>query len=174
MYDNGNITIRRVRFSDAQSLYEWENNRDFWRISDRQEALTLLEIESFIEEQQSSLFDLDQLRYMIVDSKSGKAIGTADLYEIDWNDDFAYVGILIADKKDRKKNAATHALLHLIDLSREELELDALRARIHPDNAASIRLFRKLGFQKKNENADQIMKDGAYIQYFTFEKWLRE
>lgn len=174
MYKNGEIAIRRVRFSDAQSLYEWENNRDFWRISDREEALTQLEIEGFIEEQQSSLFDLDQLRYMIVDAKSQKTIGTVDLYEIDWNEDFAYVGILIADKKDRKRNAATNALIHMMDLSREELELDMLKARVHPDNAASIRLFRKLGFRKKNENADQIMKDGAYIQYFTFEKWLRE
>ena len=174
MIDNEGVSIRRVRFSDVKKLLEWENNPDFWRISDRKEALNQREMEKFIEEQQADVFDLDQIRYMIVGEKSGILIGTIDLYDIKWDSDTATVGILVAEQSNRKKGIGSEALQQLIIIAQQKLELEFLKARVHVDNTASLRLFDKLGFNKKSEEPDQYMEDGDYIQYFTLEKWLKK
>lgn len=174
MPNNEGLAIRRVRYSDVSTLLEWENNPEFWRISDRKEKLSQIEIEKFIEEQQADAFDLDQLRYVIVGEKSGRLIGTVDLYEIDWSSDKAVVGILIAKQEDRKKCLGQNALKLLISVSINELELELLVARVHVDNIPSLKLFDKLGFSKKTVEPDQFLEDGDYIQYFTLEKWLKK
>lgn len=175
MNPNNDIFIRRIQVSDAKTLLLWENNPQIWSVSDRNEPLDFDDLWAFIQEQQdASEFDLDQIRYMIIEQRSEALLGTLDLYEIDWEENTAFVGILIAQERHRGKGFAAAALKEMYDISMNTLELDRLFARIQPENVASISLFEKNGFQKKTENPERILKDGSYIEFFTFEKWLRK
>lgn len=174
MFDTGDIVLRRVNNSDVRLLFNWENNRAHWRVSERTEPLTLREIQSFIEEQQKSVFELEQLRYMIVVSSSQECLGTIDLHEINWDTDSAQVGILIAEDAFRRKNAAFLALEKLFFLATNQLELQCLYARIHDTNIASQRLFLKAGFEKKNEDSNAQESEAMYINDLIFKKCLNE
>ncbi|MCR9173244.1 MAG: GNAT family N-acetyltransferase [bacterium] len=151
MYKRNEIQLRELRGEDAVQMLAWENNQENWLVSDRETSLNLKDLELLIETQQNvgSIYDLDQYRFMITEAKTGRPIGTIDLYEASWNDDLAYVGILIAKKQDRKKRAGFHALELLLDKMHHEFELEFALARIQKWNIASIRLFEKVGFQKK-------------------------
>ena len=174
MFDASDIALRRVNNSDTRLLFNWENNRSHWRVSERSEPLSLLEIENFIEEQQKSAFELDQLRYMIVICSSQRCIGTIDLHEIDWDMDRAQVGILIAEDAFRRKNAAYLALEKLFYLAESQLELKWLYARIHDANIPSQRLFLKAGFEKKSGDSSAQKSEAMYINNHIYKKCLNE
>jgi diamine N-acetyltransferase len=174
MYSLDDIMLRRVVGADAPLLLKWENNQENWRVSDRSESLTLNDLAVFIEEQENALTTLDQIRFMIVERRTRNCIGTIDLYEIDWKLDSGYVGILIAEKANRRRGAAVHSLLLLERLALEQLELECLLARIHKDNKGSQALFTRAGFKKKIDNFNLDKADAAFVDCNIFEKWLNE
>ena len=167
MYNRDEIQLRECRGEDASILLEWENNKDNWRVSDRSEVLSLKDLESLIETQQNAenSYDLDQYRYLICESKTGRPIGTIDFYETDWEKDTAYVGILIAKREDRGKGAGAIALELILGRMSQELELEKAFARILPDNEASVRLFEKAGFKKNLEENQRGEQDADYIEF---------
>lgn len=174
MFSPQDIQLRRPVGSDAKLMLKWENDVDNWIVSDRMEVVSISDIEALIEDQTRKPFELDQLRYMIVLQSSQKCIGTADLYEIDWESDTAFIGILIADPRLRRKKAATIALRHLMHIAFHELELYCLKARIQKENIPSEQLFLKLGFVKKNEEFNPGTQEAVYIDYDIFEIWQNE
>ena len=105
MFKKEDIQLRAVEASDATLLLEWENNPSNWRVSDRNEPLSRIDLEQFIVNQLNSneMEQLDQFRYMVTESFSGRPLGTVDLYEIDWSRESAYIGILVADPNNRRK-----------------------------------------------------------------------
>jgi len=167
MYSRDNIQLRECRGEDASLLLEWENNQGNWQVSNRSEALTMKDLESLINIQQNtkSIFDLDQYRYMICDSSTGRPIGAIDFYDADWKNDSAYIGILIANAEDRRKGIGFTALEQLLDKMRDELELFRAHARIQRHNTASIRLFEKVGFRKNLEENNQGEREANYIEF---------
>ena len=167
MFKSGEIELRSVIGSDASILFQWENNRLNWRVSDRDAPLSMLEIERFIEQQLNAeeIDQLDQFRFIIIESSSRKPLGTLDLYEIDWDEESAYVGILIADPLNRRKGAGQFALELALERMWNELAITTAFARIQPDNSASLKLFKKAGFKKKKENSDAQNQDAEYIEF---------
>lgn len=168
MFNPSDIRIRFPQGADASILLEWENDESNWRVSDRTEPLTMGEIVAFIERQSSveSIYDLSQIRFMIVEAKTGKALGTIDLYGIDWKADSAYIGILIAAPSRRRKGAGYQALEKVLEQAHEEMDLEQVKARIAPDNSASQSLFLKAGFIKNNTQTEDSDNDEEYWEYF--------
>lgn len=174
MYNFDDILLRRVIGADAPMLLKWENNQENWRVSDRSESLTLRDLEVFIDAQGKALHSLDQIRFMILERRTRNCIGTIDLYEIDWESDRGYIGILIAENENRRRGAAVHALAHLEAIAETDLELVRIMARIHKDNNGSQALFARAGFKKKIDEFNRDKADAAYIDCDIFEKWLNE
>lgn len=174
MYKSGEIELRRLERNDLTALMTWENDPENWTVSEQKEAFTREEIQNFIDEQQVEAVTLEQIRFIIIERESQKPLGTLDLYEVDWTRNSAFVGILIADAQDRRKNAAALALKRLFDLAENWLGIECLRARIHIGNEASERLFLSAGFLKNVTLSGHTVKDGAYIEYNTYEKWLKK
>lgn len=174
MFKSGDIELRRLDRNDLAALMKWENDPENWTVSEQKEAFTEEEIRHFIEEQQVEVVTLEQIRFIIVQRDSQKPLGTLDLYEVDWVRNSAFVGILIADSLDRRKNAAALALKCLFDVAENWLGIECLRARIHVGNEASERLFLSAGFLKNVAQSGHTVKDGAYLSYNTYEKWLKK
>ncbi|MEY3398364.1 MAG: hypothetical protein RL220_958 [Bacteroidota bacterium] len=146
----GNIcSLRKVTHSDRDIITRWENNPEFWPVTETPGPFTTDDIKAFIE----SCRDLQkdgQERWMIL-SDSGRILGCLDLFEYNSSAQKAGIGILIAEKSDRNQGIATDALITVIRHLRDQKLLKVLSCLIFPENTPSIRLFRGVGFEAVSE-----------------------
>ncbi|MEA4890277.1 MAG: GNAT family protein [Clostridiaceae bacterium] len=118
--------------------------------------------------------NITQLREMISDWNDGlenfifairydnQLAGLVNLDDLDWPNSHAEIGIALTNKTLRGQGLAAEALSLLIDYSFNELGLHRLWARIIEDNAPSLRLFGKLGFQQEGLLRDHVRRRGHY------------
>ena len=89
------IALRAIEPTDLDILYKWENDTTIWQTGCSIAPYSKKEIWDYIENYTTDIFKSNQLRLMITLNESGEAIGTVDLYEFDYFNKRAGVGILI-------------------------------------------------------------------------------
>lgn len=142
-----NIALRALEPSDAGLLYEWENDVSIWPVSYTQIPFSRFILEEFINTAYQDIYTSKQLRLMIVEPDSGKALGTLDLFEFDPQHCRAGLGIyVLADY--RKSGVATEAVDLAKTYCRDTLFLNQLYVHVDAGNEASMALFEKAGFSK--------------------------
>ena len=109
---NENIVIRAAEPQDAKLIYDWENNRDIWRVSETYMPYSLYQIEQFLFS--NDLFSTRQIRFIIERKHDNVNIGCIDIYDFDPIHMRAGIGILL-QKDFRKQGYANKALELLID-----------------------------------------------------------
>ena len=123
-----NIYIEEIRREDLPYIHWVENLEDYWHINEHPGPYTLEEItDCFFPARLYALHK--QQRWVIWNSENILPIGILDAFNFSENDQSIGVGILIPNIKDHTKGFA------LID----------------KDNAPSISLFEKSGFQFQRE-----------------------
>ena len=174
------IFLRPVESSDAEILHKWENDKSNWQVSGTKKPFNKKEIKKFISNQKDIYLD-KQLRLMIYISPAhlvsdsslqakkrrmretenernyNSMIGCIDLFDFDNHHRKAGIGILIADKKNRRKGYASEALKLLIDHSFNKLHLHQLYCNITKDNISSLKLFSKHKFKSTGKKKDWII-----------------
>lgn len=138
----------------------WENNPEFWNVSDRNGPYSREDIEVFMNDCKD-LNQSGQMRWMITD-REGEAIGALDIFDFDPGSQTAALGILIAKHADRKNGYATDALSGLISHYKKERSISAFRSMVYYDNVPSLRLFRKCGF---TEHGRRTFKGKPAVQF---------
>lgn len=145
--------LRALEPADIDLLYAWENDPSVWGVSGTLAPFSRHALEALIESQRYDLFQNRQLR-LIVETAEGRPLGAVDLFEIDPLHRRAGVGILIHRTEDRNAGYATDALRILIGYARTTLRLHQLWCGIETDNAASLALFRGVGFEQTGLKRD--------------------
>jgi len=140
------ILLRAIEPSDIDVLYKWENDTENWNVSNTQAPFSRFVLEQYIATTHQDIYSVKQLRLIICDTENN-AVGCIDLFDFEPNHLRAGIGVLIAEKTDRKKGYASEALELLIDYCFLSLNLHQLYCNIAVDNEASILLFQKYGFQ---------------------------
>lgn len=164
------ISLRALEPSDIDILYQWENDTEVWEVSHTQTPFSRLVLEQYLSTAHQDIYTTKQLRLVIeTNSEIKKAIGCIDLFDFDPYHQRAGIGILIADKNERKKNYASEALTLLIDYCFTTLNLNQLYCNITTDNLASIHLFEKHGFEiigvkKQWIRVGAVFKDELMLQ----------
>lgn len=156
-----NVFLRAIEPSDIDVLYEWENDPANAELSSTQTPFSRFVLEQYITSAHEDIYTAKQLRLIICD-KENKAIGSIDLFDFDPNHLRAGVGILIADKSDRRKGIASEALAILANYCFETLNLHQLYCNIMTDNEGSILLFQKHGFQITGIKKQWIRNGAVY------------
>lgn len=167
------IYLRTVDVSDVQTLMEWENNPEHWKVSGTEVPYTLDEMHSFINNH-LPIQVTGQLRFMIIEIQGEKAIGTIDLFDANFKNGFAGVGVLIGEKDFRKKGIASESLNLLIEFCKDRLDLYNLHCSIHADNQPSIDLFEKCGFKKIGIRKDWYLHKGERIDEYLYQLCLKK
>ncbi len=144
---NQHISIRALEPTDIDVLYQWENDTEVWDVSHTQTPFSRKVLEEYLSIAYQDIYSTKQLRLVIESVEDKRAVGCIDLFDFEPNHQRAGVGILIANKSDRRKNYATEALQLLIDYSFTTLNLHQLFCNITVDNEASILLFQQQGFE---------------------------
>lgn len=156
------VLLRALEPSDLDVLYNWENDPENWTVSHTQQPFSRFVLEQYLASAHQDLYTVKQLRLIIVEKEENKSIGTIDLFDFDPQHGRAGVGILIAEKADRRKGYAEEALNLLIAYCSTVLHLHQLFCNIAPENEASILLFQKCGFSITGIKKSWNKVPGAY------------
>ena len=157
-----NITLRALEPEDIDYLYQWENDAENWKVSNTQAPFSRFVLEQYIATAHQDIYSVKQLRLIICD-KQNKPVGCIDLFDFEPSHLRAGIGVLIADKTERRKGYASEALELLIDYSHQTLNLHQLYCNITIDNEASVLLFQKHGFQITGIKKQWIREGGKFI-----------
>ena len=141
------IYLRTVAIGDTDVITAWENNPEFWEVTEEHGPFSRETISEFIQ----NAIDLEtngQQRFMIVGNDE-TPVGALDLFDFDTTLRTAGIGILIADPAQRKQGFAHDALSAFIYHCAMEKSISELRCLIYENNFPSISLFEKNGFERK-------------------------
>lgn len=139
--------MRALEPEDLQSLYTWENDTEIWNVSETFAPVSRFILKKYLENSHKDIFETKQLRLMVQVIDSDLPVGTIDLFNFDHFHKRAGVGILIAEKGERKKGYASEALEILKAYCFELLKLKQLYCNISVANKSSLDLFQKAGFE---------------------------
>ncbi|MBO4402503.1 MAG: GNAT family N-acetyltransferase [Bacteroidales bacterium] len=140
------IFLRAMELEDIDWLYDLENNPENWAVSNTLAPFSRHTLEQYILScANQDIFTLKQIRFVIVETTSGNAIGCVDLYDFEPNHLRAGVGILLHSDY-RGKGHASECLELLKQYAFKTLKLKQLHCSIAPSNEASLRLFTQAGF----------------------------
>lgn len=140
------VYLRQVKNIDIPKLMEWENNAENWMVSETTKPYSFEEIRMLVDSAED-IFESNQLRFVIVQTDSEEAIGTVDLFNVNFSDLSAHVGILIAKSGDKRKGFGKEAIELTKHYLIENLNFQILYCSIQTFNKASFGLFTKCGFK---------------------------
>lgn len=159
---NDRIYLRMLEPQDLQFLSKVENNPEFWTISQTTQPFTNYTLSQYIEQAHQDIYESKQQRWVICQQQTSTIIGFIDLFDFDIRNSRVGLGIVIADKNDRKKGYATDSLELILSYIFNHLFIRQIFVNILTDNTASIKLFSKFGFQLAGVKKDWIRENNLY------------
>ncbi len=141
------IYLRALEPEDLEFIHTIENDETVWEISNTQTPYSRFLIKQYLENAHKDIFEVKQLR-LLISSYDDKTLGLIDLFDFDFKNGRAGVGVLVKSPSDRAKGYGREALNLLINYSFTHLNLHQLYCNISEDNAASLKLFENQGFKR--------------------------
>lgn len=161
LLQNETLKLRALEPEDLELLYNWENNSSIWEHSNTLTPYSKFVLRNYLENAHKDIFEVKQVRFIIEVITIKEAIGTIDLFDIDFYNSRAGVGILIADERHRNKGYAGKSLELLSIYAFQHLGLFQLYCNINEDNKNSLKLFQKLGFKITGKKENWIKKGSS-------------
>ena len=151
------IILRALEPSDADLLYDVENDEAAWPSSDNIAPYSRHALREYALTHEADPFAAGQLRLVaqVGDTQPGgtsaeqnhhRAVGLLDFYDISAIHSHAWIGIYVLPDM-RGEGYGHDMLLRSLDYARRHLGLTSVGARILEGNDPSMRLFRKCGFE---------------------------
>ncbi|QFZ53305.1 GNAT family N-acetyltransferase [Oceanihabitans sp. IOP_32] len=163
-----NIFLRALEPEDLEFVYAIENDESIWEISNTQTPYSRYLIKQYLEHSQKDIFEVKQLRLVICNYKND-TLGLIDLFDFDFKNGRAGVGILIKAEVDRRKGYGSEALQLLVKYSFSHLGLHQLYCNISEENETSIKLFQAQGFEKVGLKKEWNYVNGSYKNEYLFQ-----
>ncbi len=156
------LLLRKLKISDAQSLYEYWSNEEvtkhmniapFENIKQAEEMIILLH--SLAEQQKA-------FRWSIVCKRSNQVLGTCGFNTWDKENRRAEIGYELG-KQHWRQGFMQEALIGLISYGFRELNFNRVQALVEPSNIASRQLLMKIGFQEEGVLRQYEQVKGVFI-----------
>ena len=154
-----NIQLRALEPSDLDWLFSVENDENFWEVSTTLQPFSKEILTRYIANAHQDIFAAKQLR-LVIEFKE-KPVGLIDLFNFDPQHHRAGLGVLVLPKY-QSKGVASEALKLLVNYSFSLLQLHQVYVNISSDNAISIELFEKLGFEIVGNKQEWLYYNGKY------------
>lgn len=148
MLQTDKLQLRACEPDDLPLMYQWENNSDYWLLSDTTKPFSNYTISEFIKQDQNDIYTTKQQRFVMELRNPVKPIGFIDLYQFEPVHRRAGVGILIGDLSEQKKGYAAQSLECLKNYSHTVLNMHQLYCYIQSSNKKSLALFQQAGFKE--------------------------
>lgn len=162
------IYLRALEPEDLEFIHDIENDEQIWEISNTKTPYSKYLIKQYLEHAHKDIYEVKQLR-LVIANYDDIAIGMIDIFDFDFSNKRAGIGILIQDVKNRDQGFGAEALRLLTNYCFKHLHLHQLYCNISEDNKASIKLFSKQGFQKIGLKKDWNLINGRYKNEYLFQ-----
>ncbi len=160
-----NISLRALEPGDAQILYEWENDRDVWSVSNTITPYSRFDIEQYIINS-GDIFTSRQLRLIIIpNSQPDTPAGAVDLFDFEPLHRRAEIGILISGNY-RNKGYAGEAIDLMKSYAFNTLNLHQLYCHVPVDKEINLHLFVKHGFVNMGTRREWHLVNGKWIDEY--------
>lgn len=145
LLSTANITLRALEPKDIDMLYLWENDTRMWNVGCATAPFSRRQLEEYIECYDADVFASRQLRMVVEENATGRAVGAADLYDFDPVNHRAGIGILI-DESVRGRGYGAEAVGLLGRYGFMRLGLHQLWAVVPAGNEPCRSMFESLGY----------------------------
>ena len=163
-----NIYLRALEPEDLEFIHTIENDESVWEVSNTQTPYSKFLIKQYLEHSQKDIFEVKQLR-LVISSYKDQPLGLIDIFDFDFKNSRAGIGVLIHKKENRSNGSGSEALKLLTNYSFTHLGLHQLYCNISEDNEASIKLFSNQGFKKIGLKKDWNLVNGSYKNEYLFQ-----
>jgi RimJ/RimL family protein N-acetyltransferase len=146
---------------DLEDALRWVNDREvtLWLTSLRYPMARKDEKKWFDDSPSNSFADGVRLA---IETKDGKAIGSINLHRTHAEDRNCGLGIMIGEKDYWSNGYGTDAMLTLLKLAFEEMNLHRVWLHVFPDNERAVACYLKCGFREEGRLRQEIFQDGRY------------
>ena len=162
------IYLRALEPEDLEFIHAIENDESVWEVSNTITPYSRYLIKQYLEQAHKDIFEVKQLR-LVISNYQNNALGMIDLFDFDFKNGRAGVGILVKDTEHRAKGVGGEALKLLVNYSFTHLGLHQLYCNISEENEISIKLFSKQGFQNIGLKKDWNLVNGSYKNEYIFQ-----
>lgn len=174
MLHSKRLHLRAVEPSDADFMYDVENDAEAWRYSDTIAPLSRRILRDYALNYDADPFSAGQLRLIITESEKNNPVGIVDLYDVSQRHRRAFVGIYIS-RNHRNKGYAAEALELIEKYARNTLQLHQLGAKMEEHNEQSVKRFSELGYECRGKLKDWLsLPDGKFADMLLYSKLLAE
>ncbi|CDF80101.1 acetyltransferase [Formosa agariphila KMM 3901] len=162
------IYLRALEPEDLEFIHHVENDESIWELSNTQTPYSKYLIKQYLDQAHLDIYEVKQLRLVISDYND-VVIGLIDVFDFDFRNRKAGIGILITDEAKRAKGYGREALSLLIKYCFNHLQLHQVYCNISEDNKASLKLFKNQGFENIGLKKDWNLVQGVYKNEFLFQ-----
>ena len=110
------IYLRALEPEDLEFIHGIENDESLWELSNTITPYSKFLIKQYLEHSHKDIFEVKQLR-LVISNYDNMALGMIDLFDFDFKNSRAGVGILVKESKDRQLGYGKEALQLLIKYS---------------------------------------------------------
>ncbi|MCH5241087.1 MAG: GNAT family N-acetyltransferase [Muribaculaceae bacterium] len=174
MLHSKRLHLRALEPSDADFMYEVENDAQAWRYSDTIAPLSRKILRDYALTYDADPFTAGQLRLIITEEGNSNPVGIIDLYDVSQRHQRAFIGIYIC-KEYRGKGYADETIQLIEDYAHNTLHLHQLGAKVEESHLAAENLFKNRGFELQGNLQDWLSTpDGKFVSMKIFTKKLKK
>lgn len=167
------VRLRATRRDDLPRFVEWFSDPEVRRYMDIYLPFSMEQEERWFEQLQQQL-ESREIVMLTIETEEGARIGNISLFDIDWKDRHAELGITIGDKDYWNHGYGCDAIRAMLRLAFEEMNLHRVCLRVHEDNAGGIRCYEKAGFRREGTLRECVFREGTYLDMIVMSILRRE
>ncbi len=153
------ISLRSVRESDHQTLFEWVNDRELRIQSTAYRPVSWIEHLQWLE----GLVTDPTRELLIIDAGDGTPIGQIVLSSISPVHRSCEFSIRIGREADRGRGVGSTAIHLMLDHAWNDLGLHRVSLTVHESNVRARRAYEKCGFIQEGVLRDAAFVDGRWV-----------
>lgn len=148
-----NIYLSPMNIEDIEIYMKWMSDKSVTNNIGRTQFVTTLEKEKeWIESANKG----NKYQFAIITNKD-KLIGNCSLFDIDFINGNATVGIFIGEEEYRNKGLGTEALKILIGYGFNNLNLNNIMLTVFSFNERAIKCYKKVGFKEIGKRRKDVL-----------------
>ncbi len=156
---SGNKTnLRPVSRVDIPRMLRWVNDPDVRQFVSSSFPITQKSEEEWVDSLGKNKNDV----VLIIETKSGEAIGTMGLHNINWIDRVATTGAMIGEKQYWGQGYGVDAKMALLDYAFNTLNLHRVNSDVYEFNERSTKYSLRCGYKIEGRRRKALFRKGQY------------
>lgn len=159
------LYLRALEAEDWEYGYRWINNPKTTHYLPIHRPYSALKERAWYEKHAAGDSETEY-QFGIVLTEDDHYIGNTSLFDVNWRNRQAEVGILIGEEDDRGKGYGSEALRLLLAFAFDHLGLHRVWLRVFAENDRAIKAYQRTGFKQEGVTRDDEFYDGAFHDTF--------